>query len=312
MTKKIPKFPKFRPFTVKDTGWYYNYYINQRLNPYADIHPENMLTWLNINDDLMISSLDNDILIKYTNVLDNNNLNIIPLSNPIKSSSIKSIMSYLSDHGLPMKLCEVPSIICHGLDETEWLIDNDRNSYEYILDTSKQSLLEGKNFSDQRRRIRFFEKEHSKDVVDIQYYKKMDRYIKKAFLKYLKDMPTNNNAESSRQNINEPLAIKNSIKYASAFDKNVMIIKINGKIVSLSMVSNLDRKTAGGNHLKVDYSIKYIFHYTVYQLSKTLLKDGVKEINIEQDLGIEGIRNFKMHLPPSRFLEKVTIRPRQE
>jgi hypothetical protein len=76
------------------------------------------------------------------------------------------------------------------------------------------------------------------------------------------------------------------------------------------MISFLDKNTAGGNFLKVDYSVRNIFRYTVYQLAIKLRQDGIKEINIEQDLGIEGLRSFKKHLSPLRMLEKKIIRSR--
>ena len=309
MAKTIPKFPKFRPFTIKDSDWYYEYYISQGINPYADLHPENMIAWLNMKNDLMISDLNDTLIIKYTNVLNDNKFNIIPIANSISDKVIEDIMKYLKQHNLPLEIREIPSKICDKLDKNKWIIEDDRDSYEYILDTRQQCLMNGKYFSDQRRRIKLFEKEHAKDKIEILYYKKFNNQIKKAFLKHIKTMPMNNNPFSAANNINEPIAIKNNMKYASQFGKKALIIKINGKITSLGLVSYLDNDTAGGNHLKVDYSIKYIFYFTVYQLSKILEKDNIGEINIEQDLGIEGLRSFKEHLPPSRFLEKKTIKP---
>lgn len=74
------------------------------------------------------------------------------------------------------------------------------------------------------------------------------------------------------------------------------------------MISYLDNNTAAINHIKVNYSVQDIFRYTVYRLAKILKKSGIAEMNFEQDLGIEGIRTFKMRLRPSRFLEKKIIR----
>lgn len=307
---KLPEFPDFRPYTINDTEWYYDYYIKENLNPYVDIHPENLFVWLNINNDLTISKLDNVIIFRYTNVLDGNKINIIPLVNPLNDSIIDRIMLYLNNNKLPLELHEIPSTICNELNQNRWLIENDRDNYEYILDTNQQSMLQGAVFNRQRKAIKNFERAQSNNVVDVQYYKNIDENTKKAFLHHINTMPLNSRKESSEKNIAEPIAIKRNLENASTFRKKALVIRINERIVSLSMVSYLDKNTAAINHLKVDYSVKDIFRYTVFQLAKILKQEEINEMNIEQDLGEKGIRDFKMILRPKRFLEKKIIRPR--
>jgi len=309
MLETVPKFPDFRLFNISDIKWYYDYYCSKNLNPYADINPENLFVWLNMNDDLMISELNDDVVIRYTNVLDNNRINIIPLANPIHNSSLEKIMSYLKENNLPLELNEIPSISCHDLDNTKWQVEDDRNSYEYILDTQQQSVLEGKEFSRQRRRINFFEREHLNEPIDIQYYIEIDEQVKDIFLHHIDTMPFNSNSEASQKNSTEPIAIRKNLDYAAAFHKKALIIKIDGQVVSLAIISYLDKNTAAINHIKVDYSVQYIFQYTIYRLAKILQENGISEMNIEQDLGIEGLRTFKERLQPSRFLKKNIIRP---
>jgi hypothetical protein len=305
----IPKFPDFRPFTIDDIKWYYDFYISEGLDPYVDIHPENLLVWQNINNDLMISKLDNVIVLKYTNVLAENNVNIIPLSKFLNDSAVKHIIRYLKENKMPTNLQEIPAKICCELNKDIWQLEDDRNSYEYILDTNQQSLLEGSGFSRQRRRINFFEREHSSDCIDVQYYKEFNDEIKKAFLHHITTMPFNSNNDASQRNHLEPIAIRKNLEYAKIFHKKALIIKINEEVVSLSLISYLNKHTAAINHLKVNYSVQYIFQYTIYRLAKILYQDGINEMNIEQDLGIEGLRIFKERLQPSRFLEKKIIRP---
>lgn len=312
MTEKIPEFPDFRLFTIDDITWYHNYYLERKLNPYVDIHPENLFVWLNINNDLMISELDDNFVVRYSNVLDNNRMNIIPLANPLKDSTLEKIISYLKDNKLPLELHEIPSIICCELDQNKWQIENDRNSYEYILDNNQQSILQGSNFHHYRKNINNFERAHLDDSVDVQYYKEFNNEVKEAFLYHIDTMPFNSNKETSQNNLIEPIAIRRNLECASTFHKKALIIRINGKIVSLAMISYLDQNTAAINHLKVNYSIQDIFRYTVYRLAKILKEEGINEMNIEQDLGIEGIRIFKKLLQPVRFLEKKTIRPRYQ
>jgi len=312
MTEPIPNFPDSRLFTINDFEWYYKYYLKNGLNPYVDIHPENMLAWLNISNNLSISKLDNSFVLNYTNILDNNHNNIIPIANSLKDSTIERIMLYLHDNNLPLELHEIPSIICDKLDQNKWQITDDRDSFEYILDTNQQSTLRGNVFYHRRRNIGIFERMYPNESINVKYYNVFNDNVKKVFLHHIATMPFNSREESSINNLAEPIAIRNNIKYALTFKKKALIITINGEIVSIAMISYLDKNTAAINHIKVNYSIQNIFRYTIYQLAKILNKNGIKEMNFEQDLGIEGMRAFKNHLQPSRFLEKKIIRPRHQ
>ncbi len=310
MVDNLPIFPNSRPFTLDDTEWFYHYYIDNGFSPYVDIHPENLYVWLNIHNDLAISKSDGAIILSYTNALDKDNHNIIPLANPINDLVVKKIMSYLESISKPLEIREIPSIICNKLDQNQWRIDDDRDSFEYILDTDQQSKLEGKIFHHQRRRINYFEREHPSNTVEINFYKEFNDNLKQTFYHHIDSMPFNSNINSSQDNVIEPITIRKNLEYASIFNKKALEIRINGNVVSLVMFSYLDENTAAINHLKVDYSVQYIFQYTIYQLAKILKQEGINEMNVEQDLGISGLRIFKERLRPSRFLEKKIIRPR--
>jgi|GEM_PF-2466067 len=310
MIEALPVFPEFRVFTIDDIPSYYRYYLEQGFSPYADIHPENLFIWLNIHNDLMISNLNNTIIIRYTNILDDNKINIIPLANPLNDTIVEKIMAYMKENNLPLELHEIPSVICNELDQKKWDIKDDRDSYEYIIDTGQQSGIKGSSFRHQRNRVSFFERKHVNDIIDVQFYKNFDYEIKEAFLHHITTMPFNSSDDAAKQNCIEPIAILKNLEYASFFNKKALIMKINGETVALAMISYLDENTAAINHLKVDYSVQYAFQYTIYQLAKILKEDNIHEMNIEQDMGIDGLRTFKERLQPSRFLEKKMIYPR--
>ena len=198
MTKELPVFPNFRRFNLDDTKWYYDYYLLNALNPYADIHPANLFIWLNINNDLMISKFNNSIIFRYTNVLNNNQINIIPIEKNVDDLVIDEIMSFLKIKNLPLEIREIPSIMCENLDSTRWVIKNDRDSYEYILNTSQQSSLEGSDFALHRKRINIFEREHCNDLVDVEYMKTITSTIKEAFLHQIDTMPLNKSIGASK------------------------------------------------------------------------------------------------------------------
>jgi hypothetical protein len=221
-------------------------------------------------------------------------------------------MQLLKENNLPLELTEIPSNICLELSPDEWQIDDDRNSYEYILDVNQQSELIGSSFYRQRNYIKSFERDHANDQINITFYNDFNEEVEEMFLHHINTMPFNSNHEAAQRNSIEPIAIRRNLELATKFQKKALIIKINNEVVSLSMIAYLDPDTAAINHLKVNYSVPNIFRYTVYQLAKMLKENGISEMNFEQDLGIPGLRTFKELLHPSRFLEKKTIRPRHQ
>jgi hypothetical protein len=308
MFKSIPIFPNFRPFTKEDISWYDDFYFNNNLNPYADLNPNNLFVWFNMVDDLSISKLNEAIIVKFTNVLDNNKLWIMPLAKSITNNDIELIFLYLKEYGLLEEIREIPSSCCSGLDDNRWSISDDRGGFEYILDTNQQYLLDGSDFSRQRRRVNYFEREHQADKIEVNFYNDCTEELESYFLHHLNHMPLNSNEESTRRNLWEANAVKRNLEYFSLFHKKAMVIKINGEVVSLSLLTCLDDKTIGVNHIKVDYGVQYIFQYTIYQLAKILREKNILEMNLEQDLDFEGLRIFKERLQPSRYLEKKVIK----
>ena len=305
----LPIFPDKRQFILDDIEWYHQHYKKSGLSPYSDISPDDLFVWLNFNNDLSVSKLGDGIVLTYTNTLDNNATNLLPLLPNLDDDSINSIMVYLKNHNKPQEIKEVPLLLCDNLSPEKWYIEKDIDSYEYILNNEEQTLLQGNKHSRQRRRINYFEKCHSNSKIDVILIDEIDNNIKNVFLDFVRNMPLNSTDEGCRKNTSEHEAIKVNLDYAHIFNKKILIIKIDEKIASVSLISYIDKKAVAINHLKVDYSIQYIFQYTLYILATKLGEEGISEMNIEQDLGIEGIRTFKKRLNPSRYLEKVRIRP---
>jgi hypothetical protein len=306
MLDNVPIFPDFRLFSIDDINWYGQYYYDNNLNPYVDMHPANLFVWLDMNNDLEISKIDNCLIIKYTNILDGKDENIIPVSKAVNDDIIEKIFLYQRDNNIPAVIKEIPKTLCNNINTNRWVVEDNRDSFEYILDNNQHNELCGHEFYETRS----FITKHKADNIKINFYEEFNDEIKNEFLHHIKTKKMTIHDNSQYDNF-ELTAIERNLQYANVLNKKAMTITINNKIVSLSMIAYLDDKTASINHLKVDYSIKDIFRYTVYQLAKNLLDRGKTEMNFEQDLGIEGMRHFKMLLKPSRFLEKVTISPRQ-
>lgn len=308
---ELPNFPNFRPFNVADIDWYNSFYIKNGLNPYADAHFGNLLTWLDINNDLNISVIRDDaVVFKYTNPLNSNEINLLPLAHNLTNDDIEKITNYIKGCGSLASIQEIPSTICRNLDKDRWRIEEFRDSYEYVYSVKEQSELIGPEFSNHRRVRSHFERTYLKDDIIISLSDCSNEDSSKLIINFIEHNKLNHSEEAEVNNKYESNVIKKSQKLSSYLHKKLMTIKINGRVVAIVIISFLDQKTISLNHIKVDYSIRDIFNYTFYRLAKLLDEMDIDEINLEQDLGIDGMRIHKEKLRPSRMLEKKIIRPR--
>jgi len=304
----LPVFPLFKPFNTDDINWYNKFYLESKLNPYADVHYANLLTWLNINGDLSISKIDdNTVIFRYKNPLNSNETNFLPVSKELTDDTLTKVFQYISNSKINASIQEVPSIICKRLDKKKWGINDYRDGFEYIYNVDEQLELQGSNFSNQRRVISHFERVHENNKIDISLNKCTEKNANKTIQDFIANNRPNHNTFAAEDNVYEPIVIKKSLDIAEFLQKEVLTVAIDNEIVSIVIISPLDNETISLSHIKVNYSIRDIFNYTFYQLAKLLHNIKVKEINLEQDLGIEGMRLHKEKLRPSRMLKKVTI-----
>ena len=62
-----------------------------------------------------------------------------------------------------------------------------------------------------------------------------------------------------------------------------------------------------GHFEKADPKVEGLYQYLKHAVALNLSERGVKYMNIEQDLGVEGLRHAKMGSHPVHFLKKYTV-----
>ena len=82
---------------------------------------------------------------------------------------------------------------------------------------------------------------------------------------------------------------------------------LNGEMIGLTGWELAGDNTAVGHFLLHDFEIANIFYYVVRETCKELVSHGVKVLNIEQDLGLSGLRAAKQSLRPAGFLKKYSL-----
>jgi hypothetical protein len=309
---KAPDFPKHIEYKQISLDEY------SQLYPLGKIHADfcfgNLGTWLDLNHDLKISTLNNNLVLSYSSIFENNDPTISLIGLNQIDKSLDEIFSYQKKHGLKQKISFVPEETIEKIENKQnYQISDNRDNWDYILDSYSLSRMTGNNFRSFRRKVIRFIKEYGQDVVireiDLSDMQQNQTIINAMHTwKSVYTLSENDKMRVEGKAINAALLLAPKIK-------NLCIgIYINGNLESFCIFQiheqNNKKLVAIANHIKCNYDFEHIFDFTTFCLSSYLYQKKIISINFEQDLGIDGLRQHKLMLRPTGFLKKFTITPK--
>lgn len=278
------------------------------LSPYADYSFANLIIWLDLNDDLEICLLNNNVIIKYHDILQDSLPHVVSIVGKTKIlDSLKQIDDYLIDSGEPRVLYAVPEEIAIEAAKI-YRVEEERDSFDYILKVDEQVELAGTRFGKYRRKVNKLinngEISLSSKEIPLESPEGR-REIEEALSLWDQDMHQFTNNDPRRT---ESLAIKRTLEYAEAFGFRSVGIYIDNQLEAFTLFRiDKSRSVANINHTKTPYRMPFVFDYAVHATAKILQHENIQLINFEQDLGIPGLREHKLGLRPIKFLKKYTV-----
>lgn len=303
LKKYVPTYPEFRHFTVMDKHWYLMYY--SQFEPYADFAFGNLLIWLNFNDDLKISELNNNIIFTFTNSLTDGSLTTTVLG----MFDIEATIQTLFENSECKELSFVPSVTFESIDNKElFIIDEERDSFDYILETNRMAKMLGSESRKLRRIVRTSIKEYG-DTIILRELEMNEDNIN--FM--INNLHTWDKAFTLTKNdvdLQEVKALNTSLEIFEEIDNRNFSIYIDGKLEGF-IIYQVPPQNGFVilNHIKTSYNFRYIFDFMLFAFAARVTQSGIRYINFEQDLGIEGLRDHKLGLKPISYLKKYTIKP---
>lgn len=311
MSRFLPIFPSFMKLSLIEPTEY-NKFIKD-FPPYADWSLGNLLLWLDLNDDLEASLLDGCMVIRYTSVLKGNNRVYNILGGEISPYALDKLFNIIKLDTSKAILSEVPSCIVDNsdIDHDKIIVEEDRDSFEYVYCTKEHSELSGSRFSRVRRKVKQFEREYSNLGINIKQSNRLnqedvDRLLSatSAWKKDIENFNTNSDITGNY----EFAVLPRSLKMFNTLGSRLVEIEVGGELVAFAIYRHLSRDgCVTVNHLKYDKRYTQVFDYTTHSLAKILDAENVGYMNYEQDLGVLGMRVHKERLRPCEMLKKYYI-----
>lgn len=175
-----------------------------------------------------------------------------------------------------------------SLDNKDFSLKEDRDSFDYIYSSDKLINLNGSKLRNKRRWIKKFKKNYDYTYEDI----KKDNIdeVKDFTLKLIK-------------NPDELIAMEEMFKNFFQLGMKGCIIRVNRDIAGVSTGEELTKDTVLIHCERGNRQYEGIYNVINQEFVKNQWSD-YKYINREQDLGIEGLRQAKLTYRPDILLEK--------
>jgi hypothetical protein len=297
-------FPNFQPFTSADFDDYQKFIY--RFPQHCDFTLNNMLIWLSGNTSMQYSWLNGNLILRIEEILFTNKISgawHTILGDNMADESLKELFS----NGRIKKLLLVPDYFVNSIKHPEsFVITDDLDNRDYILDVEKLINKSGKLYANFRYQISYFLRNYSEDAI-IREIDLVEPSVIKEIINSLHLWPRINSFEHNGNDSGrkDAKAIDNLLRLQSILPiKHYCLgLYINGSLHSKD-------KIAMGNHIKFNSEYNRLFDYLVYATATRLRQQNIKMLNAEQDMGIEGIRKHKAYLNPYTYYEKFSILPK--
>jgi hypothetical protein len=306
-----PAFPNFKKLSLEDREQYEK--IVESYTPLSDMSFTTLHIWWNLDDKLLFSVLNQNLVLNYSQPFDKANAGLSLLGRHEIDESLVQLLAFLKQHGRRPRLVHVPQFTIDEIKNRQaYQISEESDMHEYIMDSAASAALEGRELGRIRRKVNRFLREAEDHRLELKELDLNDQAARNLILAsveaWQKQFPKANDPGRTEYD-----AIKTALSHHLELDIKNLSVFIDGKLHGLALFHHSrDRKYCILNHLKVDYTFPFIFDYLTNQVAKNAHQAGLPYLNMEMDLGIEGLRQHKMGLRPVEFFKKYTISPASE
>ncbi len=305
---KITKLPEFPNFVSLEAHHQADVISAIRPNsPYSDYNFISLWSW-DHQKKLQLCLLNDNLVIRFQEYLDPEDYFYSFFGNQHVDKTAKTLLQYsIAEDKHELKL--IPQFVIENFKRpSDFLITEDRDSFDYIVAVKNSVDLNGHSDSKKRSLNKFLrEQGHHLRVEELDITKSSTAVqIINLFDQWKSQSGT---TEAHKQN--ELRAIRKLLDSQSKIEtENLHIVGLflGDKLSAFSINEILEDGFGMGHFKKSIRDYKGLGVALDHFTAKKLLDKGVTHLNHEQDLGIDGLRQAKMANQPIYFLKKYTIK----
>lgn len=302
----VPLFPELKPIILEDRQAFQKY--TSQFPPYSDFHFTSLWSY-NTENDVKISNLNDNLVMLFRDYITKEPFYTFIGSNK-PSETIKALLSETKGKKLMNMLKLIPEHSLINLHELNRQFDiaEDPDNYDYILSVDEQCDLTGNKFHAQRNHISRFNREYPRRI-EIKELEGNDAEVQKDIIELFYFWEKQKDKKREDTEI-ELTAINRLLKDNKSFELVIIGAYDKGRMVGFTLSDAVDDEHAMLSFAKGDTDYFGIYQVLFHETAKVFKSKCIKYINIEQDLGIPGLKFSKQQWNPVRYLKKFIIKPK--
>lgn len=184
--------------------------------------------------------------------------------------------------------------------DARFIFEEDRNNFDYIYNVDELINLRGAKYDGKRNFIKRFKSLYQYEYVSL------NRTNAKECLDFEEAWCSIKNCDRVEGLRNERAAIKEIIRHFSSFHLIGGMIKVNSAVRAVAIAQELNPSTLVMHILKADQNCIGLYQ-TMLNEFLSRQAGNYAFVNLEQDLGIEGLRKSKLSYHPASMVKKFTL-----
>jgi len=297
----LPQFPSFKTLELSDAEYVRRYAL--RYGPFSEFNFASLWAW-NLDNNVLLSELRGNLVARLTDyasgavfysLLGDSNVN----------QAVEALIDQSCREKLPPKLQLVPEVVAKRLDQEVFAVTEDDNNADYILLVDRLRTYQGNRLASKRNEVRKFLRLCPStqfgilDLNDTALLREsrtlFDRWIARK-------------AAGATDSDRELKAFERCIANQAQLQLIATGLFANDSLIAFSILQIADDSHAFTLFEKADTGeFPGIGPFLNQQVAKLLAARGIRYINIEQDLGIAGLRMSKRSYDPCGYLKKFNV-----
>ena len=224
---------------------------------------------------------------------------------PIGAGYVKPALEEILKGGKNM-LFRVPEQV-KGLwdNDARFQVELDRDNCDYLFKAQDLIGLPGRKYDGKRNLIKKFKSLYAYE------YLKLDHTHSEECFQFVEEWCSVKNCDSVEGLFKERRAIHEMIANCEAFELMAGAIRVKGSICALAIAQRLNSNTLVMHVLKANPAMPGLYQLIFNEFLARQAQD-FEFVNLEQDLGIEGLRKSKLSYHPVEMVKKYSISQKEE
>jgi|ERR1035437_123497 hypothetical protein len=301
----IPDFPKFKKLEFSDKADVE--FFTNKYPPYSDFNFTSMWCW-DTHSKMRISKLNSNLVVRFNDYLTKDKMFCSFFGNGDPTDTAVKLLDYAVKENLEPVLKYIPQFTIVGIDQDQVSVEEERDHFDYILDNRKLIDYKGRPLHNHANFKKRFTEIHGNNL-DIKLLN-MSNGNHKNHIDTLNQLWSKNKTIQGKEVISEleEKAIERIFDLGKESDSFIIVsIFHNDKMIGFTIDELLSGEYSIRHFMKADVAFKGVYSYLVSESAKYSLETGRTYVNIEQDLGLLGMRQAKKSFEPATLLKKYTI-----